>query len=184
MTRSHRVRVIPFSFSHCGTLARQVGGQELTLESCVGKHSTSTRVIVMPKELSMKTTVLGLAASLMLAAPVLAQTTTPPAPTPPPAASPSGQPIWYSHQADEMRASKLIGTKIVNTANETIGDINEIVIGKDGKVAAVIRRRRRFPRCWRARSRDGLRVHPYGPRLEQQPCPYGEHQQRRAQERS
>ena len=86
----------------------------------------------------MKTTVLGLAASLMLAAPVLAQTTTPPAPTPPPAASPSGQPIWYSHQADEMRASKLIGTKIVNTANETIGDINEIVLGKDGKVAAVI----------------------------------------------
>ena len=113
-------------------------GQELTLERCVGKHSTSTRVIVIPKELSMKTTVLGLAASLMLAAPVLAQTTTPPAPTPPPAASPSGQPIWYSHQADEMRASKLIGTKIVNTANETIGDINEIVLGKDGKVAAVI----------------------------------------------
>ena len=46
--------------------------------------------------------------------------------------------IWYSHQADEMRASKLIGTKVVNTANETIGDINEIVLGKDGKVAAVV----------------------------------------------
>ena len=86
----------------------------------------------------MKITVLGLAASLILAAPVLAQTTTPPVSTPPPAASPSGQPVWYSHQADEMRASKLIGTKVVNTANETIGDINEIVLGKDGKVAAVI----------------------------------------------
>jgi hypothetical protein len=90
----------------------------------------------------MKPTVLGLVGGLMLAAsvPTLAQTTTtpPPAPAPAPAASPSGQPMWYSHQADEMRASKLIGTKVVNTANETIGDINEIILGKDGKVAAVI----------------------------------------------
>ncbi len=37
-----------------------------------------------------------------------------------------------------MRASKLIGTSVVNTANETVGDVNEIVLGKDGKVAAVI----------------------------------------------
>ena len=82
-----------------------------------------------------------LAACLLLAsaAPSLAQTTSPPpATTPPPAASPSGQPMWYSHQADEMRVSKLIGTKVVNTANETVGDINEIVLAKDGKVAAVI----------------------------------------------
>ena len=82
----------------------------------------------------MKSRMLGATAALLLAAsPLFAQTT-----TPPPAASPSGQPMWYSHQADEMRASKLIGTKVVNTANETIGDINEIVLGKDGKVAAVI----------------------------------------------
>lgn len=82
----------------------------------------------------MKSRVLGATAALLLAAsPLFAQTT-----TPPPAASPAGQPMWYSHQADEIRASKLIGTKVVNTANETIGDINEIVLGKDGKVAAVI----------------------------------------------
>jgi hypothetical protein len=69
----------------------------------------------------------------------LAQTqTSPPASTPPPAASPTGQPLWYSHQPDENRASKLIGTKVVNTANETIGDVNEIILGKDGKVAAII----------------------------------------------
>lgn len=37
-----------------------------------------------------------------------------------------------------MRTSKLIGTSVVNSANEKIGDINEIVLGKDGKVAAVI----------------------------------------------
>ena len=86
----------------------------------------------------MKSTVIGLAV-LMLAAPAFAQTTTPPPAAPPaPATSPSGQPMWYSHQAEEMRVSKLIGTKVVNTANETIGDINEIVLGKDGKVAAMI----------------------------------------------
>ena len=82
-----------------------------------------------------------LASALMLASSTLAlaQTTPAPAPQAPPAVTtPSGDRIWYSHQADEMRASKLIGTKVVNTANETIGDINEIVLGKDGKVAAVV----------------------------------------------
>jgi sporulation protein YlmC with PRC-barrel domain len=69
--------------------------------------------------------------------PAMAQTTTTPPPASPPAATTSPAP-WYSHKADEMRASKLIGTKVVNTANETIGDINEVVLGKDGKVAAVV----------------------------------------------
>ena len=88
----------------------------------------------------MLKTVTLVSALLLVATPVaLAQTTSPPAPqTPPAATTPSGQPMWYSHQADEMRASKLIGTKVVNTANETIGDINEIVLTKDGRVAAVI----------------------------------------------
>ena len=77
---------------------------------------------------------------MLAAAPVaLAQTSVPTAPqTPPAATAPNGQAMWYSHQADEMRASKLLGTKVVNTANETVGEINEIVLGKDGKVAAVV----------------------------------------------
>ena len=88
----------------------------------------------------MLKTVTLVSALLLAASPLaLAQTTSPPAPqTPPAATTPSGEPVWYSRQADEMRASKLIGTKVVNTANETIGDINEIVLAKDGKVAAVI----------------------------------------------
>jgi sporulation protein YlmC with PRC-barrel domain len=83
----------------------------------------------------MRPTILGAAAAiaLALAVPALAQTTTPPAAT-----SPSGEVLWYSHQPEQMRASKLIGTKVVNAANESIGDVNEIIIGKDGKVAAVI----------------------------------------------
>jgi sporulation protein YlmC with PRC-barrel domain len=88
--------------------------------------------------MTLKTTML--ACSLILAASplALAQTSAPAPQTPPAATTPSGQPMWYSHQTDEMRASKLIGTKVVNTANETVGDVNEIVLGKDGKVAAVI----------------------------------------------
>ena len=45
---------------------------------------------------------------------------------------------WYSRQGNEMRASKLIGTTVQNDADESIGKINEVVLGKDGKVAAVV----------------------------------------------
>jgi sporulation protein YlmC with PRC-barrel domain len=75
---------------------------------------------------------------------VFAQTPSTPAPDAstvkpiePPAAKSTGT-QWYSHQADDVRASKLIGTKVVNAANETVGDVNEVVLTKDGKVAAVI----------------------------------------------
>ncbi len=101
-------------------------------------------------------------ASLMLAASAaaIAQVQTPPSPnaqvqTPPspnaqvqtPASpnaqvqtppSPNAQAQWYSHQGTETRASKLIGTTVQNDANESIGKINEVILGKDGKVAAVV----------------------------------------------
>jgi sporulation protein YlmC with PRC-barrel domain len=91
----------------------------------------------------MRATLLGLTTGLLLAGSslVFAQTSPAPAPTPegPPAAKTTGtQQLWYSRQADEMRASKLIGTTVVNAANETVGDVNEVVLTKDGKVAAVI----------------------------------------------
>jgi sporulation protein YlmC with PRC-barrel domain len=84
--------------------------------------------------MTLKSMALALGLALAVSPPALAQTT----PTPPPATTPSGQPMWYAAQPDEMRASKLIGTSVVNTANETIGDVNEIILGKDGRVAAVI----------------------------------------------
>jgi hypothetical protein len=37
-----------------------------------------------------------------------------------------------------MRASYLIGANIKNMQNETVGDINEPVLDKDGKVVAVV----------------------------------------------
>lgn len=105
----------------------------------------------------MRTALLGLTTGLLLAGTslVLAQTAPAPAPEPPKAAKPTEPPatkptdptaakttgaqqMWYSRQADDVRASKLIGTKVVNAAKETVGDVNEIVLTKDGKVAAVI----------------------------------------------
>ena len=76
-------------------------------------------------------------ASLMLAAsPASAQTPTNPSPL---AVNPTGAaPTWYTAHGNEMRASKLIGTTVKNDADESIGSINEIVLGKDGKVAAVV----------------------------------------------
>lgn len=76
---------------------------------------------------------------------VMAQSQPSPSTTPPPATAPktattpsSTQPSWYMHQAGEIRASKLIGTSVKNTANEDIGDVNEVVLSKDGRVAAVV----------------------------------------------
>ena len=44
---------------------------------------------------------------------------------------------FYTEQG-EWRASSLIDTKVTNAAGETIGDINEVLIDKDGKVVAVV----------------------------------------------
>jgi len=47
-------------------------------------------------------------------------------------------PQWYQRQGNEWRASKLIGSKVKNNADETIGDINEILLTSDGSAAAAI----------------------------------------------
>lgn len=92
-----------------------------------------------------------IAALTFAAVPALAQTTSPnggatpnqrpatSAPsTAPTTASPSSAAQWYSIQADDMRASKLMGSTVRNSAGDSVGDINEIIIDKSGKVAAVI----------------------------------------------
>jgi sporulation protein YlmC with PRC-barrel domain len=38
----------------------------------------------------------------------------------------------------QWRASKLIGLKVYNEGNERLGDINELILDKDGKVSAVV----------------------------------------------
>jgi sporulation protein YlmC with PRC-barrel domain len=56
----------------------------------------------------------------------------------PHAVNPSAQAQWYNRQGNEIRASKLIGTSVRNSANERIGDINEVILDKSGKVSAVV----------------------------------------------
>lgn len=63
----------------------------------------------------------------LLAVPALAQTVTP-----------APDDVKFYSERGEWRASKLMGAKVTNKAGETIGDINDVLIDKDGKVAAVV----------------------------------------------
>ena len=42
------------------------------------------------------------------------------------------------HREGEWRSSKLVGVDVYNEANEKLGDINEVILDKSGKVANVI----------------------------------------------
>lgn len=83
-----------------------------------------------------------LAGAMALAAiPALAQTTSP-SPTPP--ANAPGSTVTTvdktakMHSTDHYRASALIGSNVLNSANESIGDINDLIVAKDGKIDRVI----------------------------------------------
>lgn len=86
----------------------------------------------------MKRTSVALAALLLAAPATFAQTTNNPAPGGPAATAPAGDMKVYSRQATDMRASFLIGANITNMANETVGEVNDLVLDKDGKIVAVI----------------------------------------------
>jgi hypothetical protein len=59
---------------------------------------------------------------------------------PPAATAPAEkiQPQWYSRQGGEINVGRLIGADVVNTANEDVGEVNGVILSKDGKVVAVI----------------------------------------------
>jgi sporulation protein YlmC with PRC-barrel domain len=42
------------------------------------------------------------------------------------------------HREGEWRASKLVGVNVYNEANEKIGDINDVILGKSGRVETVV----------------------------------------------
>lgn len=79
----------------------------------------------------MKALIAATAISLFLAVPVVpavAQTAAP---------SQTSEDMFYT-QRGEWLTSKLIGVKVDNFAKETIGDINDLLIDKDGNVASTI----------------------------------------------
>jgi sporulation protein YlmC with PRC-barrel domain len=46
--------------------------------------------------------------------------------------------VASSHKEGEWRASKLVGVNVYNDANEKIGDINDVILDKAGKVENII----------------------------------------------
>ena len=93
---------------------------------------------------------LGLLGSALMAAPALAQTTPAPAPAnpaPPPASTQAapmnaGQGGAMSfvevRPQNQFRASKLIGTRVTGANNESIGEINDVLMDQNGRAHAVI----------------------------------------------
>ena len=55
-----------------------------------------------------------------------------------PAATTAQTPANKMMLKGNWRASKLIGVNVYNEANEKLGDINELILDKSGKVAAVV----------------------------------------------
>lgn len=93
----------------------------------------------------MKTLAAALMASTLLAAPALAQSNPPPAdrPAAPAPSTTMQQPSAGSaaatvQKSDQWRAYKLIGLNVYNSNNEKIGDIKELITGKDGKIDLVV----------------------------------------------
>jgi sporulation protein YlmC with PRC-barrel domain len=79
-------------------------------------------------------------AAALAAAPAFAQTTAP-APTAPMSSTvttPGGVIYSVPMSAGEWRSSDLVGKSVYNTANERIGEIEDIIVSSDGRVAAAI----------------------------------------------
>jgi sporulation protein YlmC with PRC-barrel domain len=89
----------------------------------------------------MKTMLATASLVALMAVPAFAQTTTAPeSTTTPPAAQQEMAPAPAQTTADsgQMSASDLLNKSVRNANNDSIGDINDIRIDSDGKIAAVI----------------------------------------------
>lgn len=63
-----------------------------------------------------------------------------PAPTPSTPAMPdkTATNVDTKQSASEWRSSKIVGMAVYNRANERIGDINDLILGPDGKVMSAV----------------------------------------------
>jgi sporulation protein YlmC with PRC-barrel domain len=75
----------------------------------------------------------------LMAVPAIAQDTTP-APTnkAPPAATQPDKSADAKMAAGQISASKLLNESVLNQANESIGDINDVILDNSGKVVSVV----------------------------------------------
>jgi sporulation protein YlmC with PRC-barrel domain len=81
-----------------------------------------------------------LVATAFVAAPALAQTSAPPAASPPAGASASAQSGQFmtTMQPNQIRASKFSGVDIIGANNESIGDVNDVILDQQGMAQAVV----------------------------------------------
>lgn len=98
----------------------------------------------------MKHTLTAAALAVVLAAPAFAQSTTPSsAPSPaatsssttssPSTSAPSASGTFIDkQQASDWRGSKVIGTTVYGPDNASIGEVNDVLIGSDGKIKAAV----------------------------------------------
>jgi sporulation protein YlmC with PRC-barrel domain len=90
--------------------------------------------------MSMKTIALALALGTTIAAPAIAQDNTTNQNTQTQtqaAATPSGE-FMTQAQKGEYRASKFTGINIYNNNDENVGEVNEVMVDKDGSIRAVV----------------------------------------------
>jgi sporulation protein YlmC with PRC-barrel domain len=87
----------------------------------------------------MKTILTTASVIALMAGSAFAQDTTMPKPTTTPAAQAEEMaPAKTAAYSGEMSVNDLINKSVKNANNETVGDINDIRIGADGNIAAVI----------------------------------------------
>ena len=85
----------------------------------------------------MKKLITAISLAAVMAVPAVAQDTNTPSQAAP-SASRSADEAVTTTPAERVLASKLLNESVRNKANETIGDINDVVIDKSGKVAQII----------------------------------------------
>ena len=83
-----------------------------------------------------KTLTAGLLSAALLSSAAYAQNPAPSATSPSPAASSSSS-ASMSHQG-QWRSSKLIGVNVYNANNESLGEINELLLDQSGKIQAAV----------------------------------------------
>jgi hypothetical protein len=102
--------------------------EQTTFGLVVAAQLSTRRAIIM-----RKICILSVAAAVLISSGAFAQA---PAPTNPPAASKAdaGPKLPTPH----WRSSKLIGVKVYNDQNESLGDISEIILDQSGKVLGYV----------------------------------------------
>lgn len=87
----------------------------------------------------LKTFMAATAISALAATGALAQTTTPAPAEKPAATSPVDASKFIAAQkSDQWLATKFSGTDVLGPDNKKIGDVNDLVFGKDGRIEAVV----------------------------------------------